>query len=170
MKANEATVPVTRSEAEDFLFLEARLLDEFRIREWYALYSADAVYWIPLDETRPTNESASIVYDTPLRREERVHHLLNDTYPSQQPRSRTLHCISNVSVEPVPEGTRVRSNQVIYETRPGDYQQTGLGAVQSVVCSVEHVLRREGEGLRIAHKKILILNRDSWLGNLTFLM
>jgi benzoate/toluate 1,2-dioxygenase beta subunit len=34
-----------RRAVEDFLFLEARLLDEHRLDDWLALYAPDATYW-----------------------------------------------------------------------------------------------------------------------------
>ena len=35
------------SRVEQFLFQEARLLDERRFEEWLSLFSDDGVYWIP---------------------------------------------------------------------------------------------------------------------------
>ena len=35
------------SRVEQFLFQEARLLDERLFEEWLALFSDDGVYWIP---------------------------------------------------------------------------------------------------------------------------
>ena len=32
---------------QQFLFHEARLLDERRLQEWLALYAEDAEYWVP---------------------------------------------------------------------------------------------------------------------------
>jgi hypothetical protein len=69
----------------------------------------------------------------------------------------------------------VRSNQIVHEMRTGDVRQMGLGEVRSIVMAVEHVLRRTGPGdgtdsLRVVLKKVLLLNRDSWLGNMTFLI
>lgn len=168
----------TRAQAEDFLIHEARLLDDLKLEEWNALFTADGHYWIPLDDREPIATSASIMNDTPLRREERVHHLLHNKFPAQSPRSRTLHFISNVGVT-IPGGAQdgthdgvvvVRSSQIVYEMRTGDHKQVGLGVPQAIVADVEHQLRPVDGQMRIARKKILLLNRDSWLGNLTFLM
>ena len=38
---------LSRSEAEDILYAEARLLDERRHNEWLGMLTADAVYWMP---------------------------------------------------------------------------------------------------------------------------
>jgi ethylbenzene dioxygenase subunit beta len=64
----------------------------------------------------------------------------------------------------------VRSTQVVYEMRTGDFSQVGLGEVQSVVATVEHLLRPVDGRMKIARKKILLINRDAWHGNLMFLV
>jgi 3-phenylpropionate/cinnamic acid dioxygenase small subunit len=166
------TLKLTRAEAEDFLYREARLLDERQLDEWLTLFTSDGIYWIPLDDTKPREHNASIVYDPPLRREERVHHLMRTTFPSQTPPSRTVHMISCVEVRPgAPTGSAIaRSNQVIHEIRGGDFRQTGLGEPRALVATVEHTLRHENGGLKIAQKKIRLIDRDMAVGNLTFLI
>lgn len=170
IKTSASPATLARSDAEDFLIHEARLLDERRLAEWNALFTDDGLYWIPLDENAPHAHQASIVHDGPLRREERVHHLLNDWYPAQSPPSRTLHMISNVAVDADGDAFAVRSNQVIWELRTGDFRQVGVGDLRPLVAAVEHRLRPVDGRLRIARKRILLVNRDGWLGNLTFLL
>lgn len=161
---------MTRADAEDFLYREARLLDELQLDEWLTLFTRDGLYWIPIDEAKPRERNLSIIYDPPLRREERVHHLMRTTFPSQSPRSRTVHMISNVEVRDGTDQIALRSNQVIYEIRGGDFRQTGLGELRTLVATVEHVLRLEDNAMKIAMKKIRLIDRDMWLGNLTFLI
>jgi 3-phenylpropionate/cinnamic acid dioxygenase small subunit len=99
-----------------------------------------------------------------------VFHLLHTKFPAQSPRSRTLHMISNVRIAEKGAGAvKLVSNQTIHEVRTGDFRQVGLGVVNTLVAKVEHVLRREQTGLKIALKKILLINRDMSQGNLTFL-
>ena len=38
---------VTRAEIEDFLYLEADLLDDCRLPEWLELFTEDATYSVP---------------------------------------------------------------------------------------------------------------------------
>lgn len=38
---------LTRTEAEDFLFREARLLDEWQLVEWSELFEPDGEYLVP---------------------------------------------------------------------------------------------------------------------------
>ena len=169
MIANE--VLAFRSKVEQFLYREARLLDDLALKEWSNLFAPDALYWIPIDETKSPAQQASIVYDTPLRREERVHHLLNVWFPAQSPPSRTIHFISNIEAEETGDDEiSVRSNQIVYEMRTGDFRQTGLGDARPLVGSVHHVLTQGERGLAIKLKKILLIDRDMPQGNLTFLI
>ncbi len=160
---------LSREDAQVFLFQEALMLDRLELEEWSALFTPEGLYWIPIDETVDKKTNVSLVYDTPLRREERVYHLLHNSFPAQSPRSRTLHFVSNVLVTGR-DGSDfvVVSSQTIYEMRTGDYSQVGLGDIRPIVAQVEHRLQMSPTGLRIAQKKILLLNRDAWHGNLTF--
>jgi 3-phenylpropionate/cinnamic acid dioxygenase small subunit len=155
---------------EAFLYREAELLDTAQLDEWLSLFTADGIYWVPIDDRSPAAGSVSIIYDDRLGREERVHHAQHLTSPSQSPRSRTVHCVSNVRVA-AREGAvvDVNCNQVIYETRGGDHSQVGLGQMGTHVASVSFRLRL-GEDIRILLKKVVLLNRDQALGNLTFML
>ena len=41
------TAPMTRPEAEDFLFAETALLDEWRLEEWFKLIDEPCQYLVP---------------------------------------------------------------------------------------------------------------------------
>ena len=45
--ATSATTALSRSDAEDFLFMEARLLDGWKLNEWAALFTDDGEYLVP---------------------------------------------------------------------------------------------------------------------------
>jgi 3-phenylpropionate/cinnamic acid dioxygenase small subunit len=160
----------TRAEVEDLLFREARLLDDLKLDEWLTLFTSDGLYWIPIDESAPIASQGAIVFDPPLRREERVYHLLHTSFPAQSPRSRTIHFVSNVVHESRDDDILVSSSQVIYEMRTGDFAQKGIGDITPLVCRVDHVLRSHEGELRIAEKKVLLINRDTWQGNLTIIL
>ena len=160
----------TREDAECFLIQEAEMLDDLQLEDWLKLFTPDGLYWIPIDDSMSTAQTVSIVRDDALRREERVFHLLHTRFPAQSPRSRTLHSISSVRCGRAGEGrVSIISNQTIHEVRTGDYRQLGLGEMQAIVARVEHLLDVSGDEPKIVLKKILLLNRDMPLGNLTFL-
>jgi 3-phenylpropionate/cinnamic acid dioxygenase small subunit len=159
-----------RAKVEDLLFREARLLDDLKLDEWLELFTSDGLYWIPIDENAPVSSQGAIIYDPPLRREERVYHLLHVAFPAQSPRSRTVHFVSNILIEPMGNELGVSSSQITYEMRTGDFAQKGIGDIVPVVARVDHRLRKVEGQLRIVEKKILLINRDTWQGNLTFFL
>lgn len=168
-----ADLPITRQSAEDFLVHEAELLDEERFEDWHALFTETGTYRIPITEGTDPARHASLVYDDPLRLEERVYHLTQVPFPSQSPRSRTVHHISNVRVLAGQNtgSVVVKSNQLVTEMRLGDFRQVGLGEQRFFSAMVEHRLEIDSDsGPRIADKCILLSNRGAPMSNLTFLL
>jgi 3-phenylpropionate/cinnamic acid dioxygenase small subunit len=163
---------ITRQSAEDFLVHEAELLDEERFEDWHALFTETGTYRIPILEGADPARHASLVHDNPLRLEERVYHLSQVPFPSQSPRSRTLHHVSNIRVQPGKDGAVVvRSNQIICEMRLGDFRQVCLGEQRIFSAAVEHQLELDADSQpRIADKCILLINRGATMSNLTFLL
>ncbi|WP_213455078.1 aromatic-ring-hydroxylating dioxygenase subunit beta [Rhizomonospora bruguierae] len=160
-----------RRQAEALVYREARLLDDLELDEWLTLFTDDGIYWVPIDENAPVDESVSIIYDWPLRREERVRHLLDIPFPAQSPRSRTMHLVSNVeSVKQESGEYLVRTNQIIHEIRVGDFSQVGLGVVNVLAGQVHYTVRIVNGNPLIAMKKVLLLNREMPQGNLTFML
>ena len=96
---------LTRQDAEDLLYREARLLDERRLEAWLELFTADGMYWIPIeDEVDPELEPA-MQYDDAEQRALRVYQILHLPHYAQLPPSRTVHVVSNVEVENGPRLT-----------------------------------------------------------------
>ena len=63
---------------ERFLFLEARLMDEHRYKEWLALWTDDGVYWVPCnDDDIDPKRHVSIIYDDRERLEQGIDRLLS---------------------------------------------------------------------------------------------
>jgi 3-phenylpropionate/cinnamic acid dioxygenase small subunit len=154
---------MTRTEAEDFLYREARLLDDRRFEEWLTLFADDARYWMPpTEETDPLHET-SIVYDDHATLTDRVERLRSPAAHSQAPPSRTRHFITNVEVEAADDETvTVYSNLIVYEAR--------VGQERSYAASCQHRLRLQDGAWLITLKKVVLVNGDSPLYNLTFLI
>ena len=54
----------TISEVEQFLYREARLLDNRQFREWLELFTDDLRYWMPMRSNRyPANSKAIMILD-----------------------------------------------------------------------------------------------------------
>ncbi|MDA0239598.1 MAG: aromatic-ring-hydroxylating dioxygenase subunit beta [Proteobacteria bacterium] len=163
---------ISRDEAEDFLYEEARLLDERLYDDWLTLFTDDGVYWLPIDDKAAPDKHLSLVYDNHLRIEERVYRLTQYSPPAQTPPSRTQHFVSNVQAWPGENGADavLHSAQMIYEMRAGDYRQFELGDPRSFAARCEHHLRSEGGVWKIALKRMVLLNRDVPIPNLTFII
>ena len=143
-----------REAFQDFLFHEARLLDERRFREWMALFTDDGVYWVPAspDQKSPLTQASLFYDDRPLMatRIERLEHPLIHV---QSPPSQTVHLVSNIAVREADEtaGTyTIASNMIMTEFRQ-DQQRMFAGRQL-------HQLRREGNLFRIAHKRVDLVN------------
>lgn len=152
-----------RERVEEFLFYEAKLIDEHLYDEWLGLWTEDGLYWVPCntDDADPARQ-AMIIYDNRARLGERIYRLTSGAAWAQQPRSRTRRLISNVEVRPNDGGYVVESNCIIAELRRS---RQDIFAARML-----HTLRPVGESFQIALKKVLLLNNDEPIDNLTFLV
>ena len=158
-----ATDVELRGEIEEFLYREAWLLDHGRLDEWLALFTEDATYWIPLEagQADPLTTS-SIVYDDRRLLEVRVRQFQHPRAHARVPAPRTVHQIGNVRVlEAAAHEARVSSSLVLVEYRRE--RQRVWGAL------VEHRLRRTSDGLRIAAKRVDLVNSDAELDSIVCL-
>ena len=162
---------LTAQEAEQFLYQEARLLDERRFEQWLELFTADGIYWIPIDVDADPHQESSIIFDDAVLRRMRVHHLLHERNFAQTPPSITVHHVTNVEVFEAEheQDAIVRCNLIVYELRGGDHSQYGLGKQQCLTGRCEYLLR-EDDGWRISLKKVILINRFAPLPNLAFLL
>src|SRR5882672_8533746 len=89
-----------RQAATEFVSREARLADEARYAEWHALWTDDAVYWVPAttDAGADPEKHLSHVYDNRARLDTRVKLLLTGNRYSQVPVSRMRRVVSNIEV------------------------------------------------------------------------
>jgi 3-phenylpropionate/cinnamic acid dioxygenase small subunit len=159
-------------EVEQFLYREARLLDERRFREWLALLTDDVRYWMPGRSTRyPTVSKAIVILDPDRYREEdlsrddelaildetketlgrRIARLETGMAWAEDPPSRTRHLLSNIEVEPgdVASELKVYANFLVYRSRSETEHDVYVGARQDV-------LRHVDGAWRIARRKIIL--------------
>ena len=159
--------PEQRATLEDvtqFLYREARLQDEHQYDAWEALWTDDGVYWIPANgEGGDPEQEMSIIYDNRSRIALRVRQFHTGKRLSQSPKSRLRRVVSNVEViEDDGREIRAASNALVFESQTrGDV----LWAARN-----EFTLRREGEGLRMARKKVVLVNNSAALYSLSFLI
>jgi len=94
----------TRSQAEDFLYAEARTLDDREWDAWLAFYAPDATFWMPAwdDDDQlvedPQSEISLIYYARRDGLEDRIFRLKTERSSASTPEPRTSHNITNVEI------------------------------------------------------------------------
>ncbi|WP_433379646.1 aromatic-ring-hydroxylating dioxygenase subunit beta [Streptosporangium sp. CA-115845] len=151
-------------EIERFLYREARLADEHHYDGWEALWTDDALYWVPAGgpDVDP-NLQMSVIYDNRSRIRTRISQLKTGKRYSQSPPSNMRRLISNVEVVAV-EGTDTvaEANFVLVESRE---RGTTLWSGR-----VTYRLRRVEDDIRLAYKKVVLVNSAEALSTLAFLI
>ena len=160
-------MPDLPPQAEQFVYREARLADEQRYDEWEALWTDDAVYWVPAngDAVDPERQM-SIIFDNRSRIATRVKQLGTGKRHSQTPPSRLRRLISNL--EPIdPESGQagdvgVGANFIVFESRERGVTMWG--------GRTRYTLRPTENGLKLARKTVLLVDNDRPLPTMSFLI
>lgn len=153
-----------RQQVSAFLVHEADLMDQHRYDDWLELWASDGVYWVPCNEDDyDPRQHVSIIYDDHARLEERCFRLNSAGAHSQDPPSRLCRIIGNEVVTPSSAGSvQARANMILVEVRAGEKNIYG--------ARLEYVLEPDRDSFKIRHKKVILLDNDEPLGNLTFLL
>jgi benzoate/toluate 1,2-dioxygenase beta subunit len=91
-------------QVRQFLYYEARLLDDRQWDEWLSCYSPQVVYWMPAwgDDDQltrdPQKEISLIYYPNREGLEDRVYRIKTERSGASTPEPRTTHIISNVEL------------------------------------------------------------------------
>ena len=82
---------------EQFLFSEAKMLDQKRYTEWADLFCEDGIYWMPTEEDQcDPYSNASIFFDDKPSMIARIRRLEHPKIHAQTPQSRTTHIVTNI--------------------------------------------------------------------------
>ncbi|WP_431221922.1 benzoate 1,2-dioxygenase small subunit [Serratia sp. L9] len=143
---------------EQFLYREARLLDDRIWDEWLACYSPAVEYWMPAwgDDDRltsdPQKEISLIYYPNREGLEDRIYRIKTERSAASTPEPRTSHQISNVELlEENSSYVEVRYNWVTHSHR---YQKTDL-FFGSTRCRIAL-----NDGQLLIERKTVQLNND----------
>ena len=150
-----------RSHIEEFLYFEAELLDDRKLREWLDLLTDDVRYWMPIrhnplersedlsDELAKPGEGYYFDDDKKSLRI-RVERVYSKTAWAEIPPSRTRHLISNIRIKK-DDGSEieVHANFLVYRTRMETDQDIFVGMRKDV-------LRRINGGFKIAKRTIIL--------------
>jgi 3-phenylpropionate/cinnamic acid dioxygenase small subunit len=158
-------------EVEQFLYHEARLLDERRFHEWLELFTDDTRYWMPTRSNRLSHEQErevsglnELAYfnDNLDMLKARVDRLDSGMAWAEDPPSRTQHLVTNVQVEEAekPDEYEVTSLFLLYRNR--------LEHETDLFCGTRYdTLRRVDGELKIAHRKIVLAQNVVMAKNLS---
>jgi 3-phenylpropionate/cinnamic acid dioxygenase small subunit len=153
-----------RGRVEDFLYLEARLMDTHAYDAWLALWTDDALYWVPSnDDDIDPERHVSIVYENRARLEDRIARLKSGAAYAQDPKSRLSRVVSNVEIEETSIGELLVHS--VFNLTALRRRRMDVFAGRSV-----YRLRSDGDSFKIAYKKVLLINNDEVIHNLTFLI
>ena len=138
------TLSVTRADVEDLLYLEASLLDAWKLDEWLDLFEQGASYWVPpagsSDDVEPSTTLFYIADDW-FRLTERVKRLGKRTAHVEFPKSRCRHMVTNVRiVNGTDEAFYATSNFVTYRTK-ASVTETYLGHHIYTMAFVDRAIR-----------------------------
>lgn len=148
MTASGLDTTVSRDDAQAFLFHEARLLDEWLLDDWLALFLPDGTYEIPTPDAGelPSSVAQYFVADDQELLRVRVQRLQSRNAHSEQPRSVTHRQITNVVVFPAgPATVRVEAAFTIHRIRDGH--------VDPYLGWYDHLIEHTSEGLRFRRRR-----------------
>ncbi|HEV8020418.1 MAG TPA: 3-phenylpropionate/cinnamic acid dioxygenase subunit beta [Candidatus Lustribacter sp.] len=146
-------------EVEAFYTNEVELLDDRRFTEWLDLFADDARYWMPIARNvafdRPEHEYTRERADANWFDEgkddltKRVQQIVGGDHWAEEPRSRTIHAVTNVNIVKAGEGElTVHSRIIVSQHRQDD-------DINHFVGKRIDLLRR-GATLQVAHRTIYL--------------
>ena len=150
----------------EFIYREARLLDEKHFEEWYGLFTDDGRYWMPLTRGQPNGEThTSLFFEDKLLLKVRIERMKHPNAYSQQQPSFCQHVLQ----KPAVEQTQPDLGEYVMRT-PFVYLETQLDR-QTLLAGVAYhrLVSIEGE-LRIRQKKIELVNCDAALPSIQLLL
>lgn len=150
----------------DFVYAEARMLDEQRFDDWLQLFTEDARYWMPLapGQQDPRLHS-SLLYEDKLLLRVRVERLAGARTYSQQPRSRSHHLLQQPSIEQADRDAGRYTLRTAFH-----YVETRLDTQTLFAGWATHELVTQEGALRIQLKRVDLVNCDAAFGNINLFM
>jgi 3-phenylpropionate/cinnamic acid dioxygenase small subunit len=149
-------------QVEQFLYLEARLLDRRLFRDWYDLLADDLEYRVPLRTNRSRRDLAreesavdelALFDDNKLTIGQRITRIETGAAWAEDPPSRTRHMVGNITVSATERGDeyRVECAYLLYRSRLEREVDIFVGE------RVDLLRRIDGaRGFQIARRKVLI--------------
>jgi hypothetical protein len=168
------------SRLAEFVYREARLLDEKSFDAWYELFTDDARYWMPLTRGQPDGRThTSLFYEDKLLLKVRIERLRHPNAFSQQQPSFCQHVLQQPALELTRPasgtspggavGFSLSADDFLMRT-PFIYVETQLDTQMMLAGIAYHHLTIMDGALRIRMKKIELLNCDAALPSIQLLI
>ena len=151
-----------KQELIDFIYHEARLIDERRFVEWLDLFAEDAMYWMPLEwDQQDEWLTTSLMHEDKLMLRVRVERLEGERTFSQKPKSRCQHLLQ------LPQVDEIDHENGIYRTyTPFHYAETRFDEQQILAGWAHHQLCVVDGALKIRRKRVDLVNCDAPFRNI----
>lgn len=144
----------------EFLYDEACMLDEIRLKDWSALLAEDLIYSAPLRQTRPMTHQAESVIRTMQHYHDDYRSVMGRIMRltatksawAEDPPSRTRRLVTNLRVQTTdkPDEFKIRSYLLITRSR-FNFDDFDL------ISGERHdLLRRNGDSFKIARREIIL--------------
>ena len=158
-----------RHDVEQFLYREARYADENDYDNWEALWTDDALYWVPSGgANNDPRREMSIVFDNRNRIATRLKQVRTGRRYAQTPPANLRRLLSNIEWlggRPNPDGgtdLEIGANFLAIESRT---RRTHIWGGRTT-----YRIRHVGDDLRLAYKKVELVDNDKPIPTLSFLV
>jgi p-cumate 2,3-dioxygenase beta subunit len=158
---------VTRADVEDFLYHEAALLDDWKLKEWEALLTDDAAYYVPPNDQPDSDHRRALflIADDRERIRQRIIRVLDPNCHAEFPKSRTRRMISNVRI------TGTDGDLVLVAANFVCYRYRRYERIREYVGTYRYVLKRSDGFFRIKERRVLIDAHElGSLGSVSFIL
>lgn len=161
---------ITDQQLINFVYAEARMLDERRFEAWLDLLTEDGYYWMPLapNQSDPRLHT-SLLYEDKLLLRVRIERLAGQRTFSQQPGSRSHHLLARPEIETNHEWHAPDKGQYVVRTA-FHYVETRLDQQVLFAGWTTHQLVSTEKGLQIKLKRVDLVNCDAAMRSIQLLM
>jgi p-cumate 2,3-dioxygenase beta subunit len=164
--AARPTVGITRDEVEDFLYLEASLIDNWRLEEWIELFTLDCTYEVPATDSPDSDPGLtwSLIHDHRTMLEQRIIRLKKPEAHAEFPHSQTSRIIGNIRItDRLEQSLLVQANFIISRMKAGKFDQyVGRHHYELVPATEGFLIRRK--------KSVLAHDRLDPQGKISFII
>ncbi|MCR4264584.1 aromatic-ring-hydroxylating dioxygenase subunit beta [Nitratireductor sp. ZSWI3] len=152
----------TRDDLIDFVYEEARMLDDGRFDEWLDLWTPDSFYWMPLDYNQQDDRHVtSLLHEDAFMRKLRIERFKGERTFSQKPKTRCHHVLQRPFIDHRDDEKGEYTTHTSFH-----YVETRLDDQILLAATARHELKLIDGRLKITHKRVDLLNSDAAFGNI----